>query len=150
MPRLGILHVAGVGPERQQPEESAEHIFTLRDPRRHLDVEGMPREKGGDRGAAPESAGQLAQYQEDQHRVEGVKDKACGMMAARMQAVNLAIQRVRKPGQRLPDLALAGLESPSERTCQTLVDVGIVDYVGRVIVADKTEIERRRIKRDGA
>src|SRR5580700_9821295 len=97
----------------------------------------MPGEERRHGRAAPKCARQLAQDQEDENRIEGMQDDVGRMMAGRLEAINLAIERVRQPCQRLPDIAITGTESPAKSSGQSLVNMRVADNVKVVVIVDE-------------
>ena len=53
--------VAGVRPESEHPEESAQHVLPFRRPGNGFDVERVQCKQDGNNGAAPQGAGHLPQ-----------------------------------------------------------------------------------------
>ena len=134
----GALGVAGIGPERQQPEQGAQHVLALRDPGDRLDVQRMKREKRGRERARPARPGHPLQDPEEQDAVCGVQEQARQMMEARVQAEELAIEHVREPGQRVPVGRVAGREGPPHPLeTEPRSDVEIFDDVLRIVVEDE-------------
>src|SRR5439155_9347171 len=91
-----------VCPNRQEPKECAEDVFSLGDPGDRFHVQRMPGEEPRDTGAAPLRASQPPQYEKEEQSVGDVQQHAGEVMARRMQVKELAIGHVRKPGQRMP------------------------------------------------
>ena len=73
------------------------------------------------------------------------------MMPARVESVELAVQRMRPPRQRMPIARVSGLKRPGQGIeAQTVVEMGIMEDVCRVIIVDKAEAENRGIERQSA
>ena len=60
--------VPGVGPNRQQAEQPAEHVLPLGDPGHRFDVQRMHREDGRHQGAPPHAGRHCPQHQEQHQR----------------------------------------------------------------------------------
>jgi len=58
------LHVPQVGPEAKEEKERAEEILAFGNPGDGFDMQGVPGEQGGNKGAAPESSGHATEQQE--------------------------------------------------------------------------------------
>jgi hypothetical protein len=111
----------------------------------------MPGEEGGDEGRAPEGLGGAMEDEEKEHGAEGVEKDVAGMVATRGKAKQLAVQRMRKPGQRMPVAGVTDIEGPGQSgRGEAVVDVEIVEEVGRVVVVDKIEMEHRQVEEDRA
>ena len=98
----------------------------------------MEREQGCDQGAAPEGAGHLAENQEEQEGGGKVESEVGEMMSGRLQSVELGIQHVREPGDRMPVGRVAGAESPVQAIEREAgLHPGIPGYVGGVVQGDE-------------
>ena len=75
-------------------------------------MQRMPGEQRGHKGAGPQRIRQPEQQHEKQERVGRVKQDVDAMMRAGVQAEQLAVQHVRKPGQRMPVAGVPGREGP--------------------------------------
>ena len=62
----------------------------------------MPGKERGDARTPPDRAGHSAQNQKEQERIANVQQDIRQVMPGGLQAVDLAIQHVRKPGQWVP------------------------------------------------
>ena len=67
----------------------------------------MDGEHGRHEGAGPETAGHPPQDQEQQDRRGGVQQDVGQVVSAGVQAVELAVQHVGEPGQRMPVAGMA-------------------------------------------
>jgi len=70
------LDVAGIEAHGKEPEEGAENVFSLGDPRYRFDMEGMKREERRDERTRPKKAGHPAKDQEQEQGIGDVKNEA--------------------------------------------------------------------------
>ena len=96
------LRVAGVGNQREQTEESAEHILAFRHPGHRLDAQRVKGEQRRHQQTPPRRAGHQLQQREDQPRVERVQQHVGQMMSPRLQTEQLAVQHVGPNRQGVP------------------------------------------------
>jgi len=98
----------------------------------------MEGEEGRNQGAAPDRAGHLVKKQEEQQRVGEVQEKAGEMVAGRLQAIELGIQLMREPRQRMPVGALARAEGPRRAPPgEPRLNIVVVRHVLRVVIVHK-------------
>ena len=98
--------------------------------------------------AAPQAPRHLSQCQKQKHRCRRVKRHVGQMMAARPQAINLAVRHVRQPRQRMPvtDASIGQRPSGSVQG-QTLCHHRVLIHIQTVIVIN--ELETRRLPEHG-
>ncbi len=138
------MNIAQVGAHRQQPKEGAQDVFALRDPRHRFHVGGMPGKERRHHGARPNRSGHRPQNSKKQQRVGQMEKQAREMMAGRQQAVQPAIQHVRKPGERMPVHGPTRGQRPSHAfRRQSLPHLGVFRHVNRVIVIDELAVDHR-------
>ena len=103
--------VPGVGPNRQQAKQPAEHVLPLGDPGHRFDVQRMHREYGGHQCARPHAGRHCPQHQEQQQgigRVQGDIDQVHprGQPGTVRRALaglqHLGVGHQREPGERMP------------------------------------------------
>ena len=110
----------------------------------------MEGKEGGDEGAAPEGAGHSVEEQKEKERVGDVEAEAGEMMAGRAQAVELHIQHVGEPGQRVPVGRVAGGESPPEALeCQPGLDMEVFRDVIGIVKGDEPAAENGPVGEQG-
>ena len=152
-----MVRVGRVGPQRQQEEQAAEHVFPLGDPGDRLGPQGMEPEEDGHQQARPQRGSHPPQGQEEHEHVDGVDQDvrevvAPGMLQA-FRAEDLAVEHVREPGQRMPVVVFQAREGPGDRIPgQALGDVLVVVDVAVVVEIDEAEIlvQGRPEGQDGA
>jgi hypothetical protein len=98
----------------------------------------MEGEERGDERSAPDCAGHSPQQAEEQERVGDVKEEIGEVMAGGIETIELAIQEVREPGERMPVARVAGGEGPENVFAgQPGVDLGIIrDVLGVIVVVE--------------
>lgn len=101
----------------------------------------MPGEEGGGECSDPERAGEAAEDQEDEDGVECVPDGVGQMVAETDLVVELPIEHVGEPGERMPVVGVAGEGPDDARPSEAGADVGVVGDVARVVVVEETVIE---------
>src|SRR5208337_5477334 len=89
-------------------------VLALRDPDYGFDVQRMHCKQRSDQKAWTCSACAVRQEQKQQHHVHRMQQNAGEMVSSRIQAVELAIHRMRNPGQWMPVGIVEGGESPAE------------------------------------
>ena len=130
-----LLPVACVGQEHPEEEHAAQHILALGDPGHRLDPQRVNREDERHEGAAPPHPGQRRQCSIAEQRRQGVQEHADQVMLARVQAEDLAVQHVRKPGERVP-VGRVGLgEGPDDAVgAEAVAYARVLGDVGAVVV----------------
>ncbi len=142
--------VGGVGPEREQEEAAAHDVLAFGDPDDGFDAERMPgKERGGEDGG-PIGAGEAAENEEDEDGVERVPEDARQVMSESDLVVELPIEHVGEPGERMPVIGVAGEGPDDARPGEAGADVGVVGDVARVVVVEKPVVERAAEKENGA
>jgi len=148
------LRVKRVGPQGEHPEEGAEHVLALGDPGDGLHVQGVQGEQGGGEGASPPGLRHTLQGEEEQDRVERVKEHVDEMVGAGTGSEQPAVEHVREPRQRVPVPQGRRCEGPlhAVRRQAALHDEIFLD-VERVVVIDVVEgpdlrVEGRRQHRE--
>ena len=153
-----MVRVGRVGPQGQEEEQAAEHVFPLGDPGHRLGPQGMQPEEDGHQQARPQGGSHPPQGHEEHEHVDGVDEDARevvapGMLLKAFRAEDLAVEHVREPGQRMPVVVFQAREGPGDRVpSQALVDVFVVIDVAVVVKIDEAEIlvQGRPEGQDGA
>src|SRR5208282_1989392 len=84
---------------------------------------------------------------EQEHCVGRMEKYVGGMVAHRVQAVHLAIERVREPGERVPVQSFRGTKSPSHVVPgESGTNLGIVGNVNLVVEIEKWSAGHRVIE----
>ena len=134
-----VLHV---GKHGEHEEKGAQDILSLRHPGHGFDVqrvEGKEDRHGGARSVGPRHR---CEGEKKKHRVGQVQQQAREVMPAGPDAVELHVEHVGKPRQRVPEIGVEGRESPEDSLQgQPLENVGVVQYVGVVVEIDETEAD---------
>ena len=153
--------IAAVGPHRRHPEQAAQRVLALGDPRDGFDVKRMQGEDRGDEGARPEPTPRTeraalaprhpGQRREEQHRTREMQHQVRQVEAARVGlAVDLAIEHQAEPGQRVPVRLGVRRERPFDsRGIQPRAQPRIVEDVLGIVVLDEVEAADRAVD-DGA
>ena len=74
----------------------------------------MDGKDGRDKGAPPKGPGHLPQHQKNQDHRRGVKEDIGQMMPGGMQSVQLAVEHVGNPSQRMPVIGMKMGERPDD------------------------------------
>jgi hypothetical protein len=126
--------VCRIHPDGEESEAGAKDIFAFGNPGNGFNVDGVQSEEGGNKGAAPVRAGHLLEQAKEQQRVEGVEKKIGGMVSGGVEAVELAIEHVGEPGQRMPVAGVAGGKSPTPALqAETALDHEVLSHIVRVV-----------------
>ena len=111
----------------------------------------MDGEHGGHQRAGPEIARHPPQHQEQHDRRGGVQDDIAEMVPPRPQAVELAVEHVGEPGERMPVGGVRGGEGPGDavggqaaRDMRVLVDVVAVVEVDEAVPEGLAKDHRHR------
>ena len=108
----------------------------------------MNREDRRHPGAGPERPGHPPQGQKQEDRRGGVQEHVGQMMAAGLQAIKLAVQHVREPGQRMPVAGVVRGERPGDSLAgQAPADVPVL--VDVIVVVEVDEVVAGRLAEDG-
>src|SRR2546422_6761470 len=98
----------------------------------------MHGEEPGYKGAPPGGASHPVKNQKDEDGIGGVEQQAGEMVSAGAHAEQLAIQRDRKPGQRVPKAAFQAAEGPADGfPSEAVLDMHVLIDVNRVIEVDE-------------
>jgi len=104
----------------------------------------------GDQGRAPDRAGQPSQQAEQQEGVGNMEQEIGDVMAAGVEAIKLAIQHVREPGERMPVAGVTGGERPGDGVrMEPVLDGGVQGDVFGVIVIIELEAVSGPVKAEG-
>jgi hypothetical protein len=107
----------------------------------------MPGKESCHERASPDRAGHAIQNQKKEEDAGDVQQNVCQVMPGWLQAVKLAIQHVRKPGQWMP---VAGMEPkcPDQAVAgQASLNVRILRHIFLVIVGEEVMTKRGQVKR---
>jgi hypothetical protein len=139
-----MLRVAEIGPNRQKPKQRAQHVLAFRHPGHRLDVQRMQGKKRGHPRAGPPRAGEVVQQQEKQNGIGQVQQQTGQVMAQRLHAVKLPIQRVREPGDGMPVGGAGGGKGPLDALpIQAVLNSFVGRDVIRVVKQNEIAVERR-------
>lgn len=104
----------------------------------------MQGKKSCNQSAAPESAGERPEQEEEQERIGRMKQQADEMMPASVQAKELDIEHVRKQGEWVPIAGTVGRPRPFHiGPGQTAGNVRIERDVNWIIVVDEVVVDLR-------
>ncbi len=146
---IRFFHVEGVSSHGEHPEEGGEDVLSFRHPGHGLHMEGMEGEEGGHEGAWPEGAGHPVEDQEQQDRIDDVKEDIDQMVPSGFQPEELNVQHVGKPGQRVPVAGMGGGEGPGDALeTQPRPNMRILGHIIYVIVVDKIIIRNLPVNRE--
>src|ERR1035437_558908 len=103
----------------------------------------MNGEERSDKGTGPLGGSHLAQHKKQENGGRAVQQDARQVMAAGIETVELAIQDMRKRGERVPViLVLVGKRPANRSRGQATFDHRILVHVGVVIEVDELVLER--------
>ncbi len=102
------------GEQREHPEERAEEVLALGDPRHRLDVQRVEAEEGRHGRASRQRARPPPQQMEKEHGAPGVKSEADQMVAAGVEREEGHVEHVREPRQRVPVGCVESGERPAQ------------------------------------
>ena len=147
----GATHcIAAVRPQRQQPEEGAQHILPLGNPGHGVHLQRMPGKQRRHDSAAPASPRHSQQDHEDKRRVHRMKKHIDHVKVTRSRAEQLAVEHERQPRHRMPISVLARqpAEGPGHTLrAQAVQHMGILIHIDRVIVVDEVVVPNGPIDR---
>ena len=158
MPRGALSHVLHVGPNRKQREQGAQNILALGNPRHRLHVERMNGKNRRDECAPGRSFTRAIENPEQQYGIQNVEKHTRDVVPARIKTVDLRIQHMREPCQRMPvRLELSGqrpddaLRGQAGGYVRVLINVIGVVKINETVVPDLSvdeEIDRNEAERD--
>ena len=98
--------------------------------------------------AGPDCPSHALQRQEQENRRDGVEEHVGQMMAGGLQAIELAVEHVREPGQRVP---VSGLEGSDCRDNPVFGQAppNMLVFVDVVIVVEADEVVAAGLAKDG-
>ena len=138
-----MADVTDVGQQRQHEEQAAEDVLPLGHPGHRFRPQRMDGEDGRHEGAGPEIAGHPPEGEEEQNRGGGVQQQIGGVVSAGVRSVELVVQNVGEPRQRMPVAGMAGCEGPADFLGdRTLNDMRIFVDVFVVVVVDELVMDR--------
>ncbi len=133
-----FARIPSIGAQCQQEEHHAQQVLALGNPRHRLDVDRVQREKRSDHRAAACVSGCPPQHPEQQHHVDDVQQQVRLVMPARIQIEQLAIQRVREPGQGMPVRGVQRRKAPLDGLpAQTRLHLRVVQDIDVVVVVQE-------------
>ena len=133
LPRIPSIHT-----DPSQKEKCAQHILSLGNPRHRLNVDGMKRKQQGHEQAWSDATRCPHQQQKKQDHIGCVNQQAGEVMSRRVLMEQLPVERVRKPGERVPVRLLGRGEGPRDRVqAEAVVDVGILGDIAVIVVIDE-------------
>ena len=109
--RLALADIAEIGRQSENEEQSGENIFAFGDPGHRFNTERMNGKDGRHDGAGPAAPRRLQQRQKEQHGNRRVDRGAGQMVPSGPELVELAIEHVRNPGQRMPVAGIAPVKA---------------------------------------
>src|SRR5664279_3569377 len=142
--------VPAICAQGEQKKQHAQRVLAFGDPSHRFDVDGMQGKQRGHHQAASGVTCRTQQYPEQQENVEHMQQQVDVVMSGRIQLKELAIQGVRKPGERMPGVHVERGECP--RDCvpvDSALDLEIVRHVEAVIVVDEWVAVDGAVKRNG-
>ena len=102
-------------------------------------MQRMQRKERGHQGAAPERARQALEQPEQQQAVDDVQQQTRDVVAAGPEPVNLAVQHVRQPRQRMPIAGVHTRERPLDASQrQASLDARVAADIVRVVKVDES------------
>jgi hypothetical protein len=142
-PAASPLPQARVAAHRGDPEERAQDVLALSNPRHRLHPQRVQTKERGGKGARPETASHAEQHKEQQQHVREVEKHVAQVMAPRPHAVKLAVEHVAEPRQRVEiHRALSGERPGHARPAEPRLDARIVRDVERIIKIDEEMRDR--------
>ena len=110
----------------------------------------MQGKEGSHQRAAPEGTGHSVEEQKEENRIREVEAEAGEMMAGWLQTVELGIQHVGEPRQRMPVGSVAGAESPREPLeRQPRLDLEVFSDVVGIVKVHETASRCRPVGEQG-
>ncbi len=101
-------------------------------------MERVKREQGRDKRAGPQAACHPLQRQEEKERARRVDPDAREMMPAGIHPVELDVEHVGDPRQRMPVRRISACQRPEEGVgSDPVTDMGIVGHIVRVVVGEE-------------
>src|ERR1039458_3831842 len=132
------FNVPGIRPNRQQEEERAEDVLALGSPSHRFDVQRMQGKQCRHQGTSPQRAGHAPQQQEEHKGISDVKAHTHQVGSSGLEAEELTVQHMGKPGQRMPVAGVAGLKGPNNiLPLQPALNMRILRDIIRVVIIDK-------------
>ena len=132
-----------IGGQEQEKQQPAQQVFTFSHPGHRFGPQRVDGEDRGHEGAHPQLPRQLPQDQQQQACRGGVQGDVGEMMPAGPQLIDLAVEHVRDPGQRMPVRAVEMREGPAHaRPGKPCANRGIVVDVHIVINIHPVEGDR--------
>ena len=146
----GGSDVANISPKGKGPEKGAQHPFPVCHPCDGLHVQRVQGEEGGDEGAAPEMTCHFFQGEKEQQSAGDVEKNIGEMGARRVQPIDLAVDHMRQPGQRVPVAHVIERKRPNEAFGrQALFDRGITRDIEWVVEVDEFEVLNLPVNQEG-
>ncbi len=128
-----------MGEERPHPEEGTKDVLALGYPGHRLDVGWMHREQRCHHGARQLAARRAAQELEQEERGAEVEQQVGEVVAARIEAEELAVQHVRQKSERMPVGGDDGGESPAQaRDGQPGLHHQVLGHVAGIVEIDES------------
>src|ERR1051326_6306708 len=110
----------------------------------------MKGEQGSHTSTPPLGRGRALQKQKQQDAVGGVKQRVGEVMSSRVQPIDLHIDHVREPGERMPITGVGALKRPAQPGyAQTFLNDGILTDILRVIIIYEGVMEHWLVKSQG-
>src|ERR1019366_1273948 len=102
-------------------------------------MQRMQGKEGGSKSSGPDHARQASQQTEQQEAVGNVEEQIGNMVAGGPQTVELTIQHMRQPGQRMPITGIAAGERPPDAFHREAgLDAPVAADVVRVVKVDES------------
>ena len=109
-------------------------------------MEWMPRKQRRYRRTPPRRFGHAVQNQEQEHRGGDVQQNAGQVMSPGSGCVDLAVQHVRQPGQRMPVARVKTKRPDQASPSQAGLHQRIIRHILLIIILNKTVTQRRQVK----
>jgi hypothetical protein len=131
---------------RKDPEKRTQDIFALGDPRNGFDVKRMDSEQRSNHCAFAKAAGHPIDSTEQQQAIRDMENDTRYMMSACAQSIQLDVEHMRNPCERMPISRCASGERPLDTIPRdTPQDVCIFDDILSVVQVNEFEVSSLRV-----